>query len=424
MHIAVWYNLPSGGARRALSDQIRGLSARGHRVDVWRPALRQDVSGLDLGTPERHLRLHLDGATPAWARLVPYAHSGGLQRMRAMALHAAEFGHAVNAIPYDVVFANSCEWMSTPFVGRYIQHPSILYLPEPHRRTYEARPALPWIAEPEPEGAWWHPGAIKRWLGSAARANVIRVQAREELVSVQSFDRVLVNSYFSRDTIRALFNVEAKVCYLGVDAARFALYEGPRDPVALSVGEFAPHKNPQFLVRAIAASRTRPALVWIANRVDADCLAQATQLAQALGVTLSVRVAVPDDALVAQYQRASIFLYAPVLEPFGLAPLEANACGTPVICAVSGGVRETIVNGENGVIGDFDAQEMGREIDALLGDAARARRLGQTGAARVRSLWTLEAALDRLEAQLLWASGQPKRAGIPAVPPRLPSLGW
>jgi len=43
-------------------------------------------------------------------------------------------------------------------------------------------------------------------------------------------------------------------------------------------------------------------------------------------------------------------VYSARLEPFGLAPLEANACATPVVAVAEGGVRESIRNGVNGVL--------------------------------------------------------------------------
>src|SRR5438270_5425310 len=38
MKIAIWHNLPSGGAKRALHDQVVGLKARGHELEVWCPS--------------------------------------------------------------------------------------------------------------------------------------------------------------------------------------------------------------------------------------------------------------------------------------------------------------------------------------------------------------------------------------------------
>jgi len=145
-------------------------------------------------------------------------------------------------------------------------------------------------------------------------------------------------------------------------------------------------------------------LVWVANRADAAYLAEARTLAEALGVVLDVRQKVSEEELVHLYQRATAFVYAPRLEPFGLAPLEASACGTPVIAVAEGGVRETIRHMESGLIVESEPAHMAAAIDHLMGDQALARELGRTGARQVRETWTLHAATERLERHLVAVS--------------------
>ena len=82
MKIAVWHNLPSGGAKRALYDQVRGLVARGHTVEAWSPptADSQFLPLVEL-IPEHQLPLgppHVSGLMrrfAAWVR--PHARDGG-----------------------------------------------------------------------------------------------------------------------------------------------------------------------------------------------------------------------------------------------------------------------------------------------------------------------------------------------------------
>src|SRR5258705_6351165 len=67
------------------------------------------------------------------------------------------------------------------------------------------------------------------------------------------------------------------------------------------------------------------------------------ELAETVGVDLQIRMIVPDEELVEILNRAALLLYTPSLEPFGFAPLEANACATPVVAGCEGGVRGTVV---------------------------------------------------------------------------------
>src|SRR5581483_3509675 len=74
---------------------------------------------------------------------------------------------------------------------------------------------------------------------------------------------------------------------------------------------------------------------------------------------------------------------------FGMVALEAMACGTPVVASKVGGLRSTIVAGENGfLVPAHDAQEVARRIRQILDSDDRRRRLGQAGvAAASRYRW-------------------------------------
>jgi glycosyltransferase involved in cell wall biosynthesis len=120
------------------------------------------------------------------------------------------------------------------------------------------------------------------------------------------------------------------------------------------------------------------------------------------GVRLTVKVRVSDSELVSLLSRAAMLLYTSRLEPFGLAPLEANACGAPVVCIAEGGVRESIVHGRNGLLiaGD-DSRELGRAIECLIDNPLLAQKLRDTSVAHVRTNWSLKRAIDSLENALI-----------------------
>jgi glycosyltransferase involved in cell wall biosynthesis len=106
---------------------------------------------------------------------------------------------------------------------------------------------------------------------------------------------------------------------------------------------------------------------------------------------------VSDDELRDTLSRALALVYAPRLEPFGLAPLEANACGLPAIAVAEGGVRETVEDGVNGILVEPEPPAMARAIERLRDDPALAQRLGANAYQIVRERWSLPAAIDRLE---------------------------
>jgi glycosyltransferase involved in cell wall biosynthesis len=413
MKIAVWHNLPSGGAKRALYDHVRGLLAHGHEVESWTPPTA-DTQFLPLGEiiPEHQLPLgpfQVSGLMrrfAAWAGLETEA----IGRMHAMEEHARHFADALRDRDFDVVLAAACRWFHVPAIAHKLRIPATLYLQEPFRPLYEPMPRLPWIAEDDVAADPHSLRDLRRVLGSGARAHAIRIQAREEMHNARAFDQILVNSRFSRESVLRAYGLDSIVCYLGIDTARFENHAGPREPVALSVGQLSLHKNPEFVIRAVAMSRTKPVLRWIANDVSPGYPEHVHGLASQLGVTLDLRVNVSDEELIRHYQQSSVLLYAPRLEPFGYAPLEANACGMPAVGIAEGGLRETIVDGTNGILVD-DIHGMAVALDSLLQNPEYARQLGQSGAGIVRRTWTTEAATGRLEEHLRTLIAQNSRSG-------------
>ena len=115
---------------------------------------------------------------------------------------------------------------------------------------------------------------------------------------------------------------------------------------------------------------------------------------------MTAKVGISDRQVVEILNRAAVLVYAPRLEPFGLAPLEANACGLPVVGVSEGGIRETILDGVNGLMVDDDAGAIARAVDRILSDPDYAARLSSAGEEIVRRDWSLAASIDRLEARL------------------------
>ena len=403
LRIAVWYNLPSGGAKRALNDHLRGLVARGHTIEAWRPPVMQaDYLPISDIVPE-HVVAHGApvGEGTGYADKVARHVIRQLTIRSTMRRHSRLAAAQIEAGGFDVLFANTCMQYHSPWIGRYVSGPKLLYLQEPKRPFYEPMPRLPWPRLPEAIRRSWGPQAIKLKLRDALDIRSYRLQAADELQNAQTYDRILVNSNFSRESILRAYGLDSTVSYLGVDADRFENRERPREPFVVSVGVFGASKDPEFIVRALGTvGESRPPLVWVANMVDPVYRPRIESLARDLGVDLQIRQYVPDAELLDLLNRASVMAYAPRLEPFGYAPLEANACGLPAVVVAEGGVKETVTDGLNGLVVPHRPEAMGAAIAGLLADPARARAMGERAAAHVRERWTLERATDELERNL------------------------
>ncbi len=404
MKIAVWHNLPSGGGKRALYSHVRGLVQRGHTVECWCPSTA-DEGFLPLREwapvhvhPLRRPRA-LRARTPLGRLLAPYRLMAA--QLAALEAHCRACADEIAEGDFDLLFANSCRFFRVPPIGRFTGLPAVLYLQEPYRPLYEALPRLPWPALPPPAGRRPTPAEAKGFLRDAVEVQALRVQAREERRNAAAFARILVNSLYSRESVLRAYGLDARVCYLGVDTAQFAPRDVPRARHLLGLGAFVPEKNIAFVLRAVARlPAPRPPLVWVGNVATPGHLAALEDLARRLAVPFQPEMRVLDDRVVHLLNTAALLVYAPRLEPFGYAPLEASACGLPVVAVAEGGVRETVLDGVNGLLAEPDEAAFAAAVARVLGDPALACRLGTAGRALVETRWSLDGAVDRVEAAL------------------------
>jgi glycosyltransferase involved in cell wall biosynthesis len=405
VNIAVWHNLPSGGGKRALYHHVKGLLGRGHTVECWCPstAERTYLPLSDL-TPEHTIPLRRPNPThgSAW-RLATY-HLDALRLRRQSRKAARQFAREI-AGRFDVVFANSCHFYAAPSVAPYVETPCVAYLQEPFRPLYEASPAIPWVwvGNVSKGGGNWL-GRTARSLATAAKLPVLQLRAREEWRNAHAADRILVNSRYSRESVLRTYGLDARVCYLGVDTHVFRPLPRERERFVVGLGAMRAEKRVSLAIQALSCLATpRPPLVWIANTVHPEYHDEMRRLARDAGVDLQLHTRISDEQIVDFLNRAEVMLYTSRLEPFGLAVLEAGACGAAVVAVAEGGVRETIVDGVNGLLVEAEPDPIARAVGTLLSDPALARELGQNAMAHVRENWSVEKSVERIERHLFEA---------------------
>jgi glycosyltransferase involved in cell wall biosynthesis len=417
MKIAVWHNLLTGGAKRALHMHVKGLHERGYQINVY-TTTTSDRDYLPLGpyaASEQRLPLppiQPAGKTPSWIprNFVSEIAESRIARLKQLKQHAVECSRIIAADQCDVLFANSCHYTYNSPIGTSVDLPSISYLQEPYRPFYEASPRLPWLL---PDSATAHPRNPLKRLAERSRElhnnHSIRLQATEELNWARQFDRILCNSQFSRESILRAYNLESKVCYLGIDSEVFKPTNEAKSPFVIGVGSMHYTKRIQAAIQAIAAipAAIRPKLLWYGNFSDAWYKDHICNLALQHGVHFEEKTLVPDSELRSAMSQAACFLYTSHLEPFGLTPLEANACGTAVVAIGEGGVRETIIPGVNGFLSiDNNPQELGELVARCTESLDFAKDMGSQARAHVIKNWSVKHAIDRVEQHILEVASQ------------------
>lgn len=198
----------------------------------------------------------------------------------------------------------------------------------------------------------------------------------------------------------------------------------PRDPDRpriLTVGRLVERKGYQDLIEALPAVPDAECVVVggpPAAELAADPQARKLrEIAVAAGVADRVRLvgAVSREEMPAWYRSADVLVAAPWYEPFGLTPLEAMACGVPVIGTAVGGLTDTVVPGRTGVlVPPRDPAALGAAIRDLLADPVRRYAYAAAARDRARRHYSWQRAAEQLDAVYAAVVGVVRASGVVA----------
>ncbi|MBX3172969.1 MAG: glycosyltransferase [Gemmatimonadaceae bacterium] len=212
--------------------------------------------------------------------------------------------------------------------------------------------------------------------GFLARRLLARMRAWDARTASRPTEIIAI-SQFIAERIRRVWGRDSTVVYPPVDTGFFT----PSATVVreadlyVTASRMVPYKRMPLIVEAFAAMPTRR-LVVIGEGPD---LARA-QAVGAPNVTFLGRVG--REGMRDWFRRAAAFVFA-AEEDFGIVPVEAMACGTPVIGYGRGGVRETVPDGDCGVL--FESQTVEGIRDAVMRFEADASMRGADAACRAQA---------------------------------------
>ena len=276
-------------------------------------------------------------------------------------------------------------------------------------------------------GSRWHTPTVQifhatgvtklREQGAADTSPSGRIEVEKAVV--RAVDRLIAQCPAERDELLADYGARADQIALipsAVDTDRFrpvakstarqTLEIDPTAEMIVYVGRIVPAQG--RAQRRPGAGASQSATTRCRHHHDADALRRRRRygapdpvatpeigvlraLAAELGVLDEVRFVgrrQPDE-LHLWYAAADVAVTTPWYEPFGLTPLEAMACGTPVIGSRVGGIAFTIADGETGfLVPPRDPEALCARLEEILRDPARRMRMGQAGRARVLSSFT------------------------------------
>jgi glycosyltransferase involved in cell wall biosynthesis len=393
MKIALFHNLPLGGAKRAVYEMTVQLAKCGHSIDEYCFST-SDKENLQLEP-------YIDSVTSiplTWSPLmkhhVPmmtsyinlYIWMRNYQKLIAASKSTAV---KIEEGDYDIIFINDCQYSLNPFILTFIRKPSIFY---------------------NHHGALWKPSKLMKTNNSLldiareiytipTKSILNSYQTIVEFRNIRAAGTVLVNSKFALEKVQKKYDILPEVVYLGVDEKKFSPMNYPRETFFLCVGAVSYQKGYRFLFESLALipESKRLPLVMVANTVDLGELEFLYKFSRENNIRFKLVQINNDSQLVELYNRAALFLYVPYQEPFGLALLEAMSCGTPTICINEGGPSEVMINNETGFLCPRNSTAFSMFIEELMSNKTLAQKFGQQASEYVSKQWTWDHTAISLE---------------------------
>jgi D-inositol-3-phosphate glycosyltransferase len=376
----------AGGQNVYVDELSRNLARRGHAVDVFtRRTSAEDPEVIDWAPGVRVINLQAGPLRPRPKdELWPYMPEFRDSFLRFMELEETQ---------YNLIHGNfwMSGWVATELRRRLgIPVVQIFHATGKTKRRYQKR------VDTSPGDRI---GVEMQVIRDVDRLIAQCPCERDELIKDYKADPekvVIIPSAVNTKVFRPVEREEARQ-HIGLDTI---------GKVIVYVGRILPRKDVRNVVRALAillwqyeGMKDAPPITLLVvggETEDADPLAtpeigELQKLAQQMGVADHVRFMGkrPASELRYYYGASDVFVTTPWYEPFGLTPLEAMACGRPVIGSSVGGITFTVKEGETGfLVPPRDPDALAAQLNALFADPEAAPRMERAARKRVEREFT------------------------------------
>ena len=161
-----------------------------------------------------------------------------------------------------------------------------------------------------------------------------------DVVSSNRVDHFIANSSFVKQRISKYYRRDAKIIYPPVSTARYRLCKEKED-YYFTASRLVPYKKIKMIVETFAENG-KPLIV-------AGSGAELKEITRIATSNITILGHVSDEKMVALMEKAKAFVFA-AYEDFGIMPVEAMLCGTPVIAYAKGGIKNTIIDNLTGLL--------------------------------------------------------------------------
>ncbi len=347
MKIAFFHELHSGGARRA-SNEFSKYLKKNNRVDLFIVDERSNDSESKFYSSIFFFKF----AAKVWKghdwRSKFYKDT--LELIKLYALHK-KIAQRINYGNYDIVFIQGSKFTQAPFILRFIKTKKVYYCQENLRIAYES---LLGVDKNLPKHKFLYE-KINRLIRKTLDAGNIR-----------HADYVLTNSNFTKENVSKTYRIKAQTCYMGVDPEAFKPERVMKNNDVLYIGAYAFTDGYSILKKILDTPHKFK-----------------------IALLIQERKWINDDRLLSKlYSKSKIALALSYNEPFGLIPLEAMACGVPVIAVYEGGYKESIIDGKTGYLVIRDYRKILQKIEYLLDNPLMLDKMSKECRKNILKNWT------------------------------------
>ncbi len=303
-------------------------------------------------------------------------------RLRAFDRLCLKIAEEINSTS-DLVLVHNSMFVAAPPVLKYLTVPSIYFCYEFPRHLYE-KDLIKRTGN-----------VLVKFLLSPLRG----MERRMDRGSALSADGIITLSSWMQGRIADIYGLDSSVVRPGVDTDFWIIEKSAvRKNMVLSIGALWPFKGHKMAIDVVSrvSPDRRPALAVIADREYPGYGADLSRSASLMGVDLLLRRGISNEELLQFYSTSKAVLCCGHNEPYGLIPLEAMACGIPVIAVREGGFIDNIDSGENGILVNRDPIEMASVLQSVLLNDDLRRKLTLKGREFVTGERSMKKAGNRL----------------------------
>jgi glycosyltransferase involved in cell wall biosynthesis len=365
MRIGVFYNLPFGGAKRVVSEHVKGLRSQGNPVDVYTINSSGDYFDPSVYATQEYTYEFKNQqlSIPFFGRIYD-----DFRFFRSLKKLHKKIAADIDRRNYDIVLVHTDSFTQAPFLLRYLKTLNVYYCLEPLRIGYEQMLGIPKNIK-----------GLNRLYETYMRYK----RKATDRINAQSAAHTITLSLFGREYMIHAFNLYPKINYLGVDEKKFTPGKIKKKHQILFVAEKEYIYGYDLALEAfkLIPAKLRPELRFV------------------FGTNKTRRIS--EEELVKLYQESLATLSLSRYDTFGLVPLESMACATPVIALNVGGYRETIINNEVGFLVDFNPQEIADAVMSIVNNPDKALEMGDKARKWIASSWSWKMQVRTLEGLLV-----------------------